>query len=192
MAEVITCMVTYRGSENRVWRAVQISSNSYLSKLAYTIMASFNTFAYHLFMFSCHGEEYDLPDGEFDLDLEENVFNVKLADLVLRVGDRIEMLYDFGCCQYFDIKVLKIEPMARGTGNTYPKIIAGVGAGIIEDLGVEEFMELIHAKEEGRKANLDFEECDLDEDWVYQTYDVDKDNKMLKSIIADIERGYTS
>ena len=49
MADVYTIMVTYEGCENRIWRELQISSNALLSQLGYTVLAAFDTMAYHLF-----------------------------------------------------------------------------------------------------------------------------------------------
>ena len=55
----------------------------------------------------------------------------------------LNMAYDFGCNQEFDIEVINIQPMGRGQGRAYPKIIAGEGKGIIDDMSANELAELI-------------------------------------------------
>lgn len=49
MAQVITLKITYADCDNRIWREAQISDNSYLNKLGYMVLATFDTLAYHLF-----------------------------------------------------------------------------------------------------------------------------------------------
>lgn len=144
MTNVITAKITYDDCENKIWREIQISENSFLCNLGYTVLATFDTMAYHLFYIEHNGIEYELPDEDEEVAADECVFCVKLSDLKLKMGDCLKMVYDFGCEQVFNIEITDISPMQKGSGRAYPKVTAGEGMGIIDDMAAFELLELIH------------------------------------------------
>ena len=79
------------------------------------------------------GTTYFLTEEDFeDLPNYDNerydLFGVhKIGTLGLNVGDTIQMTYDLGCCQVFNIELLEINDMLRGHGTAYPKILDGAG-----------------------------------------------------------------
>ena len=51
MTNVFTLEIKYIGCEDKIWRKAQISSNAFLCDLGYMILVTFDTMAYHLFIF---------------------------------------------------------------------------------------------------------------------------------------------
>ena len=143
MTVVYTLKIKYIGCEDKLWREAQISSNAHLCDLGYMILATFDTMAYHLFNITYKGITYELPSDEEEITEDKCVFFVKLSELNLKIGEELTMIYDFGCDQEFEIEVTDIQPMGRGQGRAYPKIIAGEGRGIIDDMSADELAELI-------------------------------------------------
>ena len=133
--QIYTFKITYADCDNKIWRIAAVSSNYTLAKLGYMILASFDTMAYHLFEMKFKGTTYFLTEEDFeDLPNYDNerydLSGVhKIGTLGLNVGDTIQMTYDLGCCQVFNIELLEINDMLRGHGTAYPKILDGAGRG---------------------------------------------------------------
>ena len=192
MANVYTIKVTYEGCENRIWRELQISSNAPLSQLGYTVLATFDTMAYHLFYISYDGDSYELPDEDMEISVNECLFFVKLSDLDLQVGSRLEMVYDFGCEQEFSLEITDIQPMKKGAGRAYPKITAGAGLGIIDDMPADELLELILDIDKSGNSLFYYEAKRPEVVWDYRNYDMRLDNLLLKGEIESIADGYSA
>lgn len=191
MAEVYTLKIVYRDCDNKIWREAQVSSNSTLASIGYMTLATFDTLAYHLFNISCNGTTFELPNEDFEIEEDECLFYVKLSQLKLKVGDKMEMLYDFGCEQYFDIDVVDIQPMPKGSGRAYPKITDGEGKGILDDMPAGETLEII--KETDKKGESTHTYLTRYEDeclWDYRDFDLKCENILLKGIIEEIAEGY--
>lgn len=195
MTNVYTLKITYVGCENRIWREAKISSNAYLCDLGYMILATFDTMAYHLFSISYNGNTYELPSEEEVFPDDRMVFTVRLSALDLKIGDKLIMEYDFGCSQDFEIVVTDIEPMGRGQGRAYPKIMAGEGRGIIDDISADELMDVIHRIDQTGSCNIRYagDAVSFVDDlptWDYRKYDIKIDNALLKGRIDIIADGY--
>ena len=195
MTNVYTLKITYVGCENRIWREAKISSNTFLCDLGYMILATIDTMAYHLFNISYNGITYELPNEEEDIPDDRIVFSVRLSALDLKIGDKLIMEYDFGCSQNFEIKVTDIELMGRGQGRAYPKILAGEGRGIIEDVPVDELMDIIHQIDKTGSCDIRYvgDAVSFVDDlptWDYRKYDIKIDNALLKGRIDIIADGY--
>lgn len=163
MARVYTFKIIYMGCENKIWRDIQISSNSTMAVLGYAVLSSFSTCAYHLFYMEYKGTNYELNDEEFQTK-PKLMAETKLGNLKLEIGDKIHMIYDFGEEQEFEITLLSDEGMSRGSGRTYPKVSDGAGRGIIDDMSAEDLLDLIKK--------------------------IDIDNCLLKGEIAKIKSAY--
>lgn len=94
---------------------------------------------------------FELPNEDTEIDFFECLCCIQLKDLHLEIGDKLEMVYDFGCDQTFDIEVTDISPMPRGAGRSYPKIIDGAGLGILEDVSAYETLNIIKSIDKKRK-----------------------------------------
>ena len=86
MARVYTFKIVYIGCENKIWRDIQISSNSTMAVLGYAVLSSFSTCAYHLFMMTYKGTNYELDDEEFQTK-PKLMSETKLGNLKLEIGD---------------------------------------------------------------------------------------------------------
>ena len=189
MAQVYTFKITYQECGNKIWRTFEVSSNYDLASLGYMVIASFRTMAYHLFSIKCKGIEYetDIENyGEYPLLREQ-----KLSNLNLIIGEHMQMIYDFGCEQMFDIELIDIYEMPRGSGRSYPRVIDGEGKGIIDDMSAYEFSKII--KETDKNGKSDFEKENSFGDmiiWDYHDYKIDYDNCLLKGEISMIREAY--
>ena len=195
MTNVYTLKITYVGCKNRIWREAKISSNAFLCDLGYMILATFDTMAYHLFSISHNGITYELPSDEEEIPDVRMVFTVRLSELGLSIGDELMMEYDFGCSQEFEIEVTGIEPMGRGQGRAYPKIIAGEGRGIIDDVPADELLDIIRQIDTTDSSDIRYsgDAVSFVDDlptWDYRNYDIKIDNTLLKGRIDIIADGY--
>lgn len=193
MAEVYTLKVTYQGCENKIWREAQISSNALLADVGYMVLSTFDTLAYHLFSISYKDIVFELPNEDEDVPFEECLFCIKLGELGAKVGDKLTMIYDFGYDQEFKIEITNIEPMPKGKGRSYPKIIAGEGRGILDDVPAFETLEIINDTDKnGCSAYTYLTRYENEVIWDYRDYDLKTDNLLLKGEIARIAEGYSA
>ena len=104
------------------------------------------------------------------------------------------MIYDFGCDQEFKIEVTDIQPMGRGKGRAYPKIVAGEGRGIIDDMSADELAELIQQIDKTGSSGIQYAGDGIVFDKMperdYRNYSIEYDNCLLKGKIARIAEGY--
>ena len=196
--QIYTFKITYADCDNKIWRIAAVSSNYTLAKLGYMILASFDTMAYHLFEMKFKGTTYFLTEEDFeDLPNYDNerydLFGVhKIGTLGLNVGDTIQMTYDLGCCQVFNIELLEINDMLRGHGTAYPKILDGAGRGIVDDMPAFELLEAIRKTDENGHSEIYYSSSCSDNapEWDYRYYGVDWDITLLTGILDRIRDGY--
>lgn len=187
--KVYIFQVTYEGLDDKIWRKIAVSSNYRLDQLGYTVLAAFDTMAYHLFEFYYDGERFEIPNEDaFEEQIDMAVF--KLHQLKLKIGDRIRMDYDFGTTQTFWIELLNVEDMGRGQGTRYPYIIDGAGCGIIDDMSSEELQELIAQIDNKGQTDDPIYYNNRTFPWDYRWFNLDNTNALFKGEIRMIEEGY--
>ena len=190
MAQVYTFHIVYDGCKNKIWRDIQISSTNTLATLGYCVLSSFDTLAYHLFYIEHNGIRYDTYLDEFS-DGEAFLSEVKLNQLSLKIGDKLEMLYDFGCEQIFSITVTDIEEMPRGSGTAYPKVIAGEGRGIIDDIPCDELLKIIEKTDKKGKSDYTIINSFGDEIiWDYRRYLLKCDDGLIRIKVKELKDAY--
>lgn len=59
MIKVLTFKVEIEGLETKIWRKIEITDSKTVADLAYTILASFDSLAYHLYKIMHEGRRYD-------------------------------------------------------------------------------------------------------------------------------------
>ena len=188
-AKVYTFHITYEGLEEKIWRNIAVSSNYRLDQLGYTVLATFDTMAYHLFEFYYKDGRFEIPNEDADEEqIDMAVF--KLHQLELKIGDRIRMDYDFGSTQTFWIELISVEDMGRGQGRKYPFVIDGAGRGIIDDMPSDELQELIEQIDKNGKTDEPIYYNNRTFPWDYRWFDLDNINGLLKGEIEMIEDGY--
>ena len=95
MAKVLTFKVGIEGLEDKIWRCIEITDRRTVADLAYTILATFDSLAYHLYdikhgndRYDCMIEPLELEDCNFkdavrtklsDVDFENKTISVKIG-----------------------------------------------------------------------------------------------------------------
>lgn len=178
---VFSFKVYYGNYSKTQWRTIEIPSNKSIAELCYAILASFNTTASHLFNVILEGKDRrDVFEFE-DLDRYtlENLYNEKFT-----------VIYDFGCEQEFHGKFVEEKEYTPGTANQYPIITAGKGKGIIEDLSISEYDELVEQIKKGKKkysyAGID----GIEKPWKPDDYSAEEDNKTIRPYSRKLKWAY--
>ena len=201
--QVYTFQITYLDCENRIWRTAEVSSNYLLAQLGYLVLATFDTMAYHLFQMKHKNNLYLLSPEEAadfssknpwnDLPTQKthfrSLYEDNIGSLDMQIKDIIEMTYDFGCCQEFQIELMGICEMEKGHGRAYPRIVDGAGRGIMDDLSAEDLLQIIRDIDRGQNPEIVYPP-DSAKLWDYRDYSLKADNALLKSAIQQISCGY--
>lgn len=190
-AQVYTFHIVYEGLEDRIWRKVEVSSNYRLDQLGYMVLCAFDTMAYHLFEFYYNGKRFSLPDEYAPQEITD-MAQFKLGQMGLKIGDRIQMDYDFGTTQTFLLELIDIADMKRGRGTHYPYILEAEGCGIIDDMPADELAELIDQIDRNGKTDEPFYYYNRRVPWDYYWMHLDSMNCLLKGEIARIEASYAA
>lgn len=187
--QIYTFHIEYKDIPNKIWRDIQVSGNKTLADLGYTILASFDTLAYHLFNITIDGITYE-TDIDYD-GQDELMRDYKISRLNLSVGDSLEMIYDYGCEQEFTIKLLKIEDMPKNHSNSYPKTIDGAGKGIIDDMSSYELKQIIDEIDANGESNYTTDyNAGFDYLYDYRRFSIDLENCLLKINTRLIKEAY--
>ncbi len=193
MAEVYKFKVKLCELEEKIWRDIEISSLSTVSKMAYTVLAAFGANGSHLFCVRRADEIYEFTYDDFG-DVDEDAIapsTVKLSKLKLTVGDKLTIEYDYGAGWRFDMELISVTEMRRGAGTHYPYITAGEGYGIIEDSfpGVlEDYIEQTDKTGDLPMVYSSYE--DKEKEWDYRRFDLKLTNMLLKYDIDSIKEAY--
>lgn len=188
-ANVYKFLIGYKGYEEKIWREVEVSGNYALSKLAYLVLVSFDTHANHLFFIEYNGNHYEIDlYGECEDDNKIDPTTISLNKMGLEIGSIMKMVYDYGCEQEFVITLKKISVMEKGTSLKYPRIIAGHGKGILDNMFSDEFGKVIDQIDENNKYEQMYLSPTGDyELWDYRDFDIDEMNRTLKSDIESVQ-----
>lgn len=199
MADVYKFRVKLQELEKYLWRDIEVSSLSTMAKLGYAILASFEAQGSHLFgiTYDCFRYEFDYEGDAYD-SLDDDIEDIvppnaaKLSSLKLRVEDKMEMEYDYGAGWTFDIELISISPMVKGTGTHYPFITDGAGWGIVEDTCPGELLDYIKQIDEtGVLPKIRYHympSCKIE--WDYRRFDIKSLNTLLKSDIQRLQEAY--
>lgn len=200
MADVYKFKVKLTGMSNKIWRDIEISSVSSVAKLGYVVLATFESTASHLFNIQFNGKRYEIVfDDDFDDDFDDafgfepaiDPIKTKLSTLKLSIGDVLEMEYDYGAGWEFEIKLVSITEMKRGTGTHYPHVTDGQGKGIIEDTSPFELEDIIKKIDKtGQLPKVYDYEYDEQKEWDYRNFDLEYCNTFLKDRIFRIQCAY--
>lgn len=198
MADVYKFRVKLQELEEYLWRDIEVSSLSTMAKLGYAVLASFQAQGSHLFGLTHNNLRYEFDyDGDVFDSLDDDIEDVippdiiKISSLKLKVGDNLEMEYDYGAGWTFDIELISISPMAKRAGAHYPHITSGAGWGIIEDAYPGELLDYIKQIDEtGVLPKFKYHDI-LDEiEWDYRKFDIDTLNALLKGEIQQLQAAY--
>lgn len=99
MTKVLTFRVEIEGLREKIWRKIEITDRRTVADLAYTILATFDLLAYHLYSIKYKSNIYDcwvcIEDDHSEIP-PINAVITKLSTLELKKNDTMEMEYDTG------------------------------------------------------------------------------------------------
>ncbi len=194
MTKVLTFRVEIEGLEDKIWRKIEITDRRTVADLAYTILASFDSLAYHLYNIKYKDNIYDCWINAEDSPDYENLTNAvitKLSSLDLKENDTMEMEYDYGSPTTFRITYLGSKDLERGNGTHYPYIIDGAGRGMLDDICDFELKEIVDdIDKKGYSEHYFTPGYERTIKYDYRNYDIKGDNILLKGIISEIKNGY--
>ncbi len=174
--------ITLKGSKPPIWRRVQVANNTTLSKLHKIIQVAMGWWDSHLHQFIIHGENFGIPDPDFDFMEVTSERGTKLSGVISSEKDKFIYEYDFGDSWEHVILVEKILPPDPNI--SYPICLKGKRTCPPEDCGgiwgYNDFLEAIQ--------DPDHPEHDDMLEWVGGEFDseafsLDEVNSRLKNII---------
>jgi hypothetical protein len=192
MADVYMFNVRLNELENIIWRDIEITSVSSAVKLGYAVLAAFGCTGSHLFNIRFHGRRYEIV-FEKDFRSNEPVIDprrVKLSDLKLKAGDELSMEYDYGAGWKFEIELLSITEMKRGTGGHYPYVSDGKGRGIIEDISPDELAEIVERTDQDGTLPKVKNIYSHMVPWDYREFSLQYCNAFFKDILLQMQYAY--
>lgn len=195
MANVLTFKVEIDGLENKIWRKIEITDTRTVADLAYTILASFKSLAYHLYSINYKEKIYDcwvcIEDDHSEIP-PINAVITKLSGFGLKENDHMEMEYDTGSTTMFKITYLDSKPFEKGNGMHYPYIIDGKGSGMIDDITSDELKKVVDDIDKKGKSNYYALEMDgrRSKIYDYRKFDLSKNNLQVRRYFYKIKYGY--
>ena len=192
--KVLTFKVEIEGLENKIWRKIEITDGRTVADLAYTILSTFDSLAYHLYNIKYKDKVYDCWIGiEYNISRTKpiNATITKLSDIGLEEKAILKMEYDYGSTTTFIIKYLLSKELEKGHGRHYPYVIDGAGRGMIDDISSEELKDIvkdIDAKGYSKHYFTPGYERPIKYD--YRDFDLESCNILLKGCAEEIKYAY--
>ena len=97
MTKVLTFKVAIEGLEEKIWRKIEITDKRTVAELAYTILATFDSLAYHLYDIKYKDKIYDcwvcIEDDHTEIP-KINATTTKLSSIKIKENETMEMTYD--------------------------------------------------------------------------------------------------
>ncbi|MGM9552034.1 MAG: plasmid pRiA4b ORF-3 family protein [Clostridia bacterium] len=106
------------------------------------------------------------------------------------MGDTMELEYDYGAGWFFDIELICVKPMVKGTGNHYPYVTDGAVLGIIEGFSAGEWAEYIKTVDKTGVPPIYYDVFYKEVIWDYKRFDIDITNALLKRTVKRMKRIY--
>lgn len=194
MAKVLTFKVGIEGLEDKIWRKIEITDRRTVADLAYTILATFDSLAYHLYNITYDNKIYDcwvcIEDDYSDIP-KVNATITKLKDLELKENDTMEMEYDYGSTTNFKITYLGCTDLERGNGSHYPYVVDGEGRGMLDDMCDFELKEIVEdTDKKGYSEHYFTPGYERTIKYDYRNFNIKNNNALLKGIVLEIKNGY--
>ena len=194
MAKVLTFKVGIEGLEDKIWRKIEITDRRTVADLAYTILATFDSLAYHLYNITYDNKIYDcwvcIEDDYSDIP-KVNATITKLKDLELKENDTMEMEYDYGSTTNFKITYLGCTDLERGNGSHYPYVVDGEGKGMLDDMCDFELKEIVEdTDKKGYSEHYFTPGYERTIKYDYRNFNIKNNNALLKGLVLEIKNGY--
>ena len=194
MTKVLTFKVEINGLEDKIWRIIEITDRRTVADLAYVILASFDSLAYHLYDIKYKDKIYDswicIEDDHSGIP-KINATITKLSNIDFKENDTMKMEYDTGSTTTFRIKYIGSRDIEKHNGMHYPHIADGAGQGMLDDLCDFELKEIVddidkkgysdHYFTPGYRSNRIYD---------YREFDIAKNNLHVKRYFWKIKKEY--
>ncbi len=194
MNKVLTFKVEIDGLEDKIWRKIEITDRRTVADLAYTILATFDSLAYHLYNIKYKNYIFDCWVCALDSPFYNELTNatiIKLKDLKLKENDTMEMEYDYGSTTTFKITYLESRDASKYEGYLYPNIVDGAGRGMIDDICDFELKEIVEdIDKKGYSEHYVTAGYKKQEKYDYRKFNIKSNNKKLKGLVLEIKNGY--
>mgnify|MGYP006068903613 FL=1 len=194
MTKVLLFKVEVKGLENKIWRDIEITDRRTVADLAYTILASFDAFADHLYKITYKDKIYDCYlacEDNLDGELPINAVETKLSTIGLKFNDMLEMEYDFGSPTIFNIIYLGARDFEKYNGMHYPRVVEGAGRGIINDIANDELKAVVTDIDDRFFSDYVYlPSSGVYRPYDYRNFDVTKNNLNIRRYFWKIKRGY--
>ena len=194
MTKVLVFKIWIEGLENKIWRTLEITDSKTVADLAYTILSTFDSLAYHLYNIKHNNNRYDCMIGaEYyeGRDILIDATTTKLNTINFDEDNKMIMEYDYGSTTTFIIEYQNSRELEKGAGRHYPYIVAGAGRGMIDDISSYELQSILEDIDKKVESNHYFTpgyERTIKYD--YRDFDIKCNNGLLKGNIEDIKYGY--
>lgn len=194
MSKVLTFNVAIEGLENKIWRKIEIVDTNTVADLAYTILASFNSLAYHLYNIEHADTRYEcmVELDEYPCEKEiKDAAKIKLNEIDFSVSSEMIMTYDFGSPTTFVITYLGVSEVENVKNKNYPYIKDGAGLGMLDDISSYELVDIVNdIDKKGKSVHYFTPGYEIKDKYDYRYYDNKYDNTKLKRLIKNIKEGY--
>lgn len=194
MAKVLIFKVGIEGLEDKIWRKIEITDKRTVADLAYTILATFDSLAYHLYNIKHNDKVYDCwvyTEDDYSDIPKVNATTTKLSDIGLIENDTMEMEYDYGSTTTFKITYLGCSDLERGKGSHYPYIIDGEGRGMIDDISDFKLKEIVEdTDKKGYSEHYFTPGYERTIKYDYRKFNIKNNNALLKGLVLEIKNGY--
>lgn len=193
MTKILTFKVGIEGLEDKIWRKIAIADRRTVADLAYTILATFDSLAYHLYEIKYNGKRLICSPDENDIDDENTISAVttKLSDLALKLNNTFYMEYDYGSPTAFNIELIGERKMDIYEGYLYPCILDGEGRGMQDDISEYELESIVEdTDKKGYSEHYVTPGYEKQEIYDYRDFDLKANNEKLKGLVLEIKNGY--
>ena len=193
MGKILKFKVYIENLEGKIERIIEINDAKTVADLAYTILTSFDSLAYHLYNIKHNNIIYDCAI-DTDYLFEENTedaTDIKLKKLDFDKEKVMEMIYDYGSPTRFLIRLLETRESKNGDGNRYPKIIEGRGQGMLDDISSKELLEIVKDTDKrGYSVHEYTPGYERDFYYDYRDYDLDYDSSSIRARRFEVKYAY--
>lgn len=191
--KILRFKVYIENLEGKIERIIEINDAKTVADLAYTILTTFDSLAYHLYNIKHNNIIYDCAVNEDWLFEEktENAITTKIRKLDFSSEKTMKMTYDYSSPTIFLIKLLETKESQNGDGNRYPKIIDGKGQGMLDDITSEELLEIIKDTDKrGYSIHQYSPGYERDFYYDYRDYDLDYDSSSIRARRFEVKYAY--
>lgn len=194
--KVLMFKIGINGLEDKIWRVIEVTDNMTMGDLSYSILASFNSLAYHLYSVTYKDKKYkSYVDNDliFDDEVVLDASKSKLKDIELKDNDTMKMDYDFGSTTTFKIKYLGSRELEKNDNTYYPYVIDGAGNGMLDDVSDFDLEDIIKDTDKLGYSKYPYSPgYETNKIYDYREFNIEENNLKVKKIYPLIKKGYES